>query len=84
MTLNAKLWRDSGSGHLKLEEIWMPKTDERNDSKCIKLENMALNAYEGKLWLWTPMGDLKAYNSNGSEHLNENNDFGWWAQGSKC
>ena len=29
----------------------MPKTDERNDSKCIKLENMALNAYEGKLWL---------------------------------
>ena len=29
----------------------MPKTDEMNGSECLKLENMGLNAYEGKLWL---------------------------------
>ena len=29
----------------------MPKTDEMNDSERLKLENMTLNAYEGKLWL---------------------------------
>ena len=42
--MNAKLWRDSGSKRLKLEE--------KSDSKCLKLmKEMALNAYEGKLWL---------------------------------
>ena len=40
----------------------MPKTDERNDSECLKLENMALNAYEGKFWLLMLMGGLN-YNS---------------------
>ena len=41
----------------------MPKTDEMNGSEHLKLEKMALNTYEGKLWIWMPMGDLKAYDS---------------------
>ena len=37
MALNAKLWRDSGSGRLKLEKM--------SGSECLKLmKEMALNA----------------------------------------
>ena len=39
----------------------MPKTDEKNGFELLKLEKMALNAYEGIWWLWMLMGDLKAY-----------------------
>ena len=72
MALNAKM----------KTRLWMPKTNKMNGSECLKLGKMALNAYERKLWLWMPKGDLKAYNSKHPWKkvvaLNAKNDSGLW------
>ena len=47
MTLNAELWRGSGSERLKLEEMSSSKLlnlMKENGFECLKLEKMALNA----------------------------------------